>query len=83
MSPLSPAPSVSVGTLPFALFLRSKRPLWTSTLLPSCRRGNPLHLCSERYQKIERLWHQHGIAEVIGHAQEANQTLVTIDWQHL
>lgn len=47
------------------------------------RRGNPLHLCLERYQKIERLWHQHGIAEVIGHAQEANQTLVTIDWQHL
>uniref|UniRef100_H3C3Y1 E3 ubiquitin-protein ligase n=1 Tax=Tetraodon nigroviridis TaxID=99883 RepID=H3C3Y1_TETNG len=47
------------------------------------KRGNPLHLCLERYQKIERLWHQHGIAEVIGHAQEANQTLVTIDWQHL
>ncbi|XP_068183041.1 E3 ubiquitin-protein ligase UBR2 isoform X1 [Antennarius striatus] len=47
------------------------------------KRGNPLHLCAERYRKIERLWHQHGIAEVIGHAQEANQTLVAIDWQHL
>ncbi|XP_047207361.1 E3 ubiquitin-protein ligase UBR2 isoform X2 [Girardinichthys multiradiatus] len=47
------------------------------------KRGNPLHLCSERYMKIERLWRQHGIAEVIGHAQEANQTLVAIDWQHL
>ncbi|XP_035982677.1 E3 ubiquitin-protein ligase UBR2 isoform X3 [Fundulus heteroclitus] len=47
------------------------------------KRGNPLHLCSERYRKIERLWRQHGIAEVIGHAQEANQTLVAIDWQHL
>ncbi|XP_015255763.1 PREDICTED: E3 ubiquitin-protein ligase UBR2 [Cyprinodon variegatus] len=47
------------------------------------RRGNPLHLCTERYRKIERLWRQHGIPEVIGHAQEANQTLVAIDWQHL
>ncbi|XP_075902159.1 E3 ubiquitin-protein ligase UBR2 isoform X1 [Nelusetta ayraudi] len=47
------------------------------------KRGNPLHLCVQRYQKIERLWRQHGIAEVIGHAQEANQTLVAIDWQHL
>uniref|UniRef100_A0A3P8TD93 E3 ubiquitin-protein ligase n=1 Tax=Amphiprion percula TaxID=161767 RepID=A0A3P8TD93_AMPPE len=43
------------------------------------KRGNPLHLCL----KIERLWQQHGVAEVIGHAQEANQTLVAIDWQHL
>ncbi|XP_034041636.1 E3 ubiquitin-protein ligase UBR2 isoform X3 [Thalassophryne amazonica] len=47
------------------------------------KRGNPLHLCLERYRKIQRLWHQHGVAEVIGHAQEANQTLVAIDWQHL
>ncbi|XP_028324302.1 E3 ubiquitin-protein ligase UBR2 [Gouania willdenowi] len=47
------------------------------------KRGNPLHLCSERYSKIQRLWRQHGVAEVIGHAQEANQTLVAIDWQHL
>lgn len=50
---------------------------------PGLKRGNPLHLCSERYQKIQRLWRHHGIAEVIGHAQEANQTLVAIDWQHL
>nr|XP_020477956.1 E3 ubiquitin-protein ligase UBR2 isoform X1 [Monopterus albus] len=47
------------------------------------KRGNPLHLCLERYRKIERLWRQHAIAEIIGHAQEANQTLVAIDWQHL
>ncbi|XP_013889315.1 E3 ubiquitin-protein ligase UBR2 [Austrofundulus limnaeus] len=47
------------------------------------KRGNPLHLCLERYKKIEHLWRQHGIAEVIGHAQEANQALVAIDWQHL
>lgn len=47
------------------------------------KRGNPLHLCPDRYRKIERLWRQHGVAEVIGHAQEANQTLVAIDWQHL
>ncbi|KAM5262884.1 E3 ubiquitin-protein ligase UBR2 [Ctenodactylus gundi] len=47
------------------------------------RRGNPLHLCRERFQKIQKLWHQHSITEEIGHAQEANQTLVGIDWQHL
>uniref|UniRef100_A0A8C9W3E4 E3 ubiquitin-protein ligase n=1 Tax=Scleropages formosus TaxID=113540 RepID=A0A8C9W3E4_SCLFO len=47
------------------------------------RRGNPLHLCRERYRKIQKLWRQHGITEEIGHAQEANQTLVGIDWQHL
>ncbi|XP_033841359.1 E3 ubiquitin-protein ligase UBR2 isoform X2 [Periophthalmus magnuspinnatus] len=47
------------------------------------KRGNPLKLCMERYQKIQRLWRQHALAEVIAHAQEANQTLATIDWQHL
>uniref|UniRef100_A0A2K5IPR7 E3 ubiquitin-protein ligase n=1 Tax=Colobus angolensis palliatus TaxID=336983 RepID=A0A2K5IPR7_COLAP len=47
------------------------------------RRGNPLHLCKERFKKIQKLWHQHSVTEEIGHAQEANQTLVGIDWQHL
>uniref|UniRef100_A0A8B9C8Q5 E3 ubiquitin-protein ligase n=1 Tax=Anser brachyrhynchus TaxID=132585 RepID=A0A8B9C8Q5_9AVES len=47
------------------------------------RRGNPLHLCKERFKKIQKLWQQHSITEEIGHAQEANQTLVGIDWQHL
>lgn len=46
-------------------------------------RMNPLHLCKERFKKIQKLWHQHSITEEIGHAQEANQTLVGIDWQHL
>lgn len=49
----------------------------------SFRRGNPLHLCRERFKKIQKLWQQHSITEEIGHAQEANQTLVGIDWQHL
>uniref|UniRef100_A0A672TAA7 E3 ubiquitin-protein ligase n=1 Tax=Sinocyclocheilus grahami TaxID=75366 RepID=A0A672TAA7_SINGR len=31
------------------------------------RRGNPLHLCQERYRKVQKLW----------------RTLVGIDWQHL
>ncbi|CAL8258816.1 unnamed protein product [Lota lota] len=47
------------------------------------RRGNPLRLCPERYRKIQKLWHQHSVTEEIGHAQEANQSLVGIDWQHL
>lgn len=51
--------------------------------VPFSRRGNPLHLCRERFKKIQKLWQQHSITEEIGHAQEANQTLVGIDWQHL
>ncbi|KAG8443710.1 hypothetical protein GDO86_009037 [Hymenochirus boettgeri] len=47
------------------------------------RRGNPLHLCKERFKKIQKLWQQHSITEEIGHAQEANQTLTGIEWQHL
>ncbi|XP_066451684.1 E3 ubiquitin-protein ligase UBR2 isoform X3 [Eleutherodactylus coqui] len=47
------------------------------------RRGNPLHLCKERFKKIQKLWQQHSITEEIGHAQEANQTLAGIEWQHL
>uniref|UniRef100_A0A2K5DTJ1 E3 ubiquitin-protein ligase n=1 Tax=Aotus nancymaae TaxID=37293 RepID=A0A2K5DTJ1_AOTNA len=47
------------------------------------RRGNPLHLCNERFKKIQKLWHQHSVTEEIGRAQEANQTLAGIDWQHL
>uniref|UniRef100_A0A673MB28 E3 ubiquitin-protein ligase n=1 Tax=Sinocyclocheilus rhinocerous TaxID=307959 RepID=A0A673MB28_9TELE len=35
------------------------------------RRGNPLHLCQERYRKVQKLWRQHSITEEIGHAQEA------------
>ncbi|KAM8946628.1 E3 ubiquitin-protein ligase UBR2 isoform 2-T2 [Pelodytes ibericus] len=47
------------------------------------RRGNPLHLCKERYKKIQKLWHHHSVTEEIGHAQEANQSLAGIEWQHL
>ncbi|CAJ0921749.1 unnamed protein product [Ranitomeya imitator] len=47
------------------------------------RRGNPLHLCKERFKKIQKLWQQHSVTEEIGHAHEANQTLAGIEWQHL
>ncbi|XP_063299948.1 E3 ubiquitin-protein ligase UBR2 isoform X2 [Pelobates fuscus] len=47
------------------------------------RRGNPLHLCKERFKKIQKLWQQHSVTEEIGHAQEANQSLAGIEWQHL
>uniref|UniRef100_UPI00358E1268 E3 ubiquitin-protein ligase UBR2 n=1 Tax=Myxine glutinosa TaxID=7769 RepID=UPI00358E1268 len=47
------------------------------------RRGNPLLLCLERYHKLQRLWHLHAIPEEIAHAQEANQSFTTNDWQHL
>lgn len=68
---------LSIGTLIFSF-----TSLTTIYLLVS-RRGNPLHLCGERFKKIQKLWQQHSITEEIGHAQEANQTLVGIDWQHL
>ncbi|XP_078462123.1 E3 ubiquitin-protein ligase UBR2 isoform X2 [Lampetra planeri] len=47
------------------------------------KRGNPLHLCPERYMRLQRLWQQHGVAEEIGHAQDANQSYTSIDWQQM
>lgn len=47
------------------------------------RRGNPLHLCSERYKKLQRLWLSHGIPEEIAHALESNANILSTDWQHL
>ncbi|XP_078262328.1 E3 ubiquitin-protein ligase UBR1 [Rhinoraja longicauda] len=45
------------------------------------RRGNPLHLCTERYKKLQQLWLQHRILEEITRNQDANQ--IIFDWQQL
>ncbi|XP_070569503.1 E3 ubiquitin-protein ligase UBR2-like [Ptychodera flava] len=47
------------------------------------RRGNPLHLCQDRYRKLQKLWLLHGIPEEIAHQLESNNSLQTIDWQNL
>ncbi|XP_053394416.1 E3 ubiquitin-protein ligase UBR2-like isoform X2 [Mercenaria mercenaria] len=47
------------------------------------RRGNPLHLCKESYDHLQKLWMSHAIPETIAHNLESNATLLTIDWQHL
>ena len=47
------------------------------------RRGNPLHLCPDKYRKIYKMWLNHGIPEEISHTLEANQFLITTPWYHL
>jgi E3 ubiquitin-protein ligase UBR2 len=47
------------------------------------RRGNPLHLCPDRYRKLQKLWLNHSIPEEIAHCLESNTNLLSIDWQHL
>ncbi|XP_074145507.1 E3 ubiquitin-protein ligase UBR1 isoform X1 [Sminthopsis crassicaudata] len=50
---------------------------------PGLKRGNPLHLSHERYQKLHLLWQQHRIIEEIARSQETNQILFGFNWQLL
>ncbi|XP_058255493.1 E3 ubiquitin-protein ligase UBR1 isoform X2 [Hemibagrus wyckioides] len=50
---------------------------------PQLRRGNPLHLCPERYRKLHQLWHQHCILEEIARSVEMLSTMFGIEWQIL
>lgn len=47
------------------------------------RRGNPLRLCKERYQKLHIIWLSHGIHEEITRRTETQQTLFATQWQNL
>ncbi|XP_072031414.1 E3 ubiquitin-protein ligase UBR2-like isoform X2 [Amphiura filiformis] len=47
------------------------------------RRGNPLHLSQEHYTKLHCLWLSHSIPAEVAHKLEANNNLLTIDWQNL
>lgn len=47
------------------------------------RRGNPLYLCRDRYQKLEKLWLTHSVAEEVAHCLESNRNLLSIDWTNL
>ncbi|XP_054682442.1 E3 ubiquitin-protein ligase UBR1 isoform X4 [Grus americana] len=50
---------------------------------PGLKRGNPLHLCQERYRKLHLLWQQHCIIEQIARSQETNQIFFGFNWQLL
>lgn len=47
------------------------------------RRGNPLKLCSERYQKLNLLWLNHGLHEDIARSAESINNVIPTQWQHL
>lgn len=47
------------------------------------RRGNPLKLCPERYQKLNLLWLNHGIHEDIARSAESINNVIPTQWQHL
>lgn len=47
------------------------------------RRGNPLRLCKERYNKLHIIWLSHGIHEEITRRTETQQTLFATQWQNL
>lgn len=47
------------------------------------RRGNPLHLCVEKYKKLHTLWLSHGIHEDIARAIESSSNIISTQWQHL
>ncbi|XP_035225375.1 E3 ubiquitin-protein ligase UBR2-like [Stegodyphus dumicola] len=44
-------------------------------------RGNPLHLCSERYEELHELWLSHNVPERVSHNMEQSTTLP--NWQLL
>ncbi|XP_072842308.2 E3 ubiquitin-protein ligase UBR1 isoform X2 [Pogona vitticeps] len=50
---------------------------------PNLSRGNPLHLCHERYRKLQLLWQQHCIIEEIARSQETNQIFFGFSWHLL
>ncbi|KAI3367729.1 hypothetical protein L3Q82_026576 [Scortum barcoo] len=50
---------------------------------PHLGRGNPLHLCPERYKKLNQLWQQHCILEEIARSLEVVNVIFAFEWQML
>nr|XP_046268930.1 E3 ubiquitin-protein ligase UBR1 isoform X2 [Scatophagus argus] len=50
---------------------------------PHLLRGNPLHLCPERYRKLNQLWQQHCILEEIARSLEVVNVMFAFEWQLL
>lgn len=47
------------------------------------RRGNPLHLCYEKYRRLNYIWLSHELHESIARAIESSSNLMPTQWQHL
>jgi len=47
------------------------------------KRGNPLSLCPDRYQRLHRLWLNHGVGEKVTHNTEAASGFVANEWINL
>lgn len=47
------------------------------------RRGNPLHLCKQRYKKLHLSWLGHNLHEEIARLNESQNTLGQTPWHHL
>lgn len=47
------------------------------------RRGNPLHLCEERLNKLHMLWLSHGLHEEIARMSEGTNSLILTQWQNM
>nr|XP_012219062.1 PREDICTED: E3 ubiquitin-protein ligase UBR2 [Linepithema humile]XP_012219063.1 PREDICTED: E3 ubiquitin-protein ligase UBR2 [Linepithema humile] len=48
------------------------------------RRGNPLHLCHEKYRRLNHLWLGHGLHESVARAiEQSSNNLMPTQWQHL
>ncbi|XP_053331248.1 E3 ubiquitin-protein ligase UBR1 isoform X2 [Spea bombifrons] len=50
---------------------------------PGLKRGNPLRLSHERYQKLHQLWQQHCIVEEIARSLEISQIFFGFNWSLL
>ncbi|XP_017331926.1 E3 ubiquitin-protein ligase UBR1 [Ictalurus punctatus] len=50
---------------------------------PQLNRGNPLHLCPERYRKLHQMWQQHCILEEIARSLEVLNVMFAFEWQML
>lgn len=47
------------------------------------RRGNPLHLCRERLNKLQMLWLNHGLYEEIARYTDTNNALGVTQWHNM
>ncbi|XP_052436368.1 E3 ubiquitin-protein ligase UBR1 isoform X3 [Carassius gibelio] len=50
---------------------------------PQLGRGNPLHLCPERYRKLLHMWQQHCVLEEISRSLEVLNVMFPFEWQML
>ncbi|XP_051723621.1 E3 ubiquitin-protein ligase UBR1 [Ctenopharyngodon idella] len=50
---------------------------------PQLGRGNPLHLCPERYRKMLHMWQQHCVLEEIARNLEVLNVMFPFEWQML